>query len=93
MSKDTTLTLPTDYALVLQQIQEDEADDIATLSKTLHLNQNRLWHIVKALQCQGLVMISAPHNEATWIYLSRKGTQVMRHIWPEAQLSHSRMSI
>jgi DNA-binding IclR family transcriptional regulator len=87
MSKDTTLNLPTDYALVLQQIQEDEEDDIATLSIRLHLNQNRLWHIVKALQRQGLVMVNAAHDEHAWVKLSRKGMQVMDYIWPETQFA------
>jgi DNA-binding IclR family transcriptional regulator len=85
MSKEKLLTLPTDYALVLQQIQEDEQDDIATLSHTLHLNQTRLWHIVRALQHQGLVMIDAAHSEQAWIRLSRKGAQLINYIWPEMQ--------
>lgn len=87
MSKEISINLPTDYALVLQQIQEDEEDDIATLSIRLHLNQNRLWHIVKALQRQGLVMVRAAHDEHAWVKLSRKGTQVMNYIWPETQFA------
>lgn len=79
MSKKN-VNLPTDYALVLQQIQEQGQEDIYSLSYTLHINQQRIFHIIKALQHKGLVKV---YDDAR-VSLSRKGQRVVRYVWPEA---------
>lgn len=79
MSKNS-LNLPTDYALVLQQIQEDGEDDIASLSYTLSISPHRIFHIVRALQHKGLVRV---YDDAV-VSLSRKGRRVLLYVWPEA---------
>lgn len=79
MSKKN-LNLPTDYALVLQQIQEDGEDDIASLSYSLSISPHRIFHIVKALQHKGLVQI---YDDA-FVSLSGKGKRMLRYVWPEA---------
>lgn len=79
MSKKS-LNLPTDYALVLQQIQEDGQDDIASLSYALSINQHRVFHIVRSLQHKGLVQV---YDDAI-VTLSRKGKRVLNYLWPEA---------
>jgi predicted transcriptional regulator len=79
MSKKN-VNLPTDYALVLQQIQEDGQDDILSLSYVLSINQRRVAHIVKALQHKGHVQV---YDDAV-VKLSRKGKRLMQYMWPEA---------
>lgn len=79
MSKKN-INLPTDYALVLQQIQEDGQDDIMSLSYILSINHQRVFHIVKALQHKGLVQV---YDDAV-VRLSRKGKRMMHYVWPEA---------
>lgn len=79
MSKKN-VNLPTDYALVLQQIQEDGQDDIASLSHALQINQHRVLHIVKSLQHKGFVEI---YDDAV-VSLSRKGRRVLHYMWPES---------
>lgn len=86
MNKERITNLPTDYALVLQQIQEDGKDDIGYLSQTLNLNRNRLLHIIKALQRKGLVLVNRSYDEA-WVELSRKGQRMVKYIWPEVKLA------
>lgn len=79
MSKKN-VNLPTEYALVLQQIQEDGQEDITTLAYLLSINQKRVVHIVKALQHKGLVQV---YDDAV-VRLSRKGKRMMHYVWPES---------
>lgn len=83
MSKKT-INLPTDYALVLQQIQEDGEDDIMTLSHALSLNQHRVTHIVRSLQHKGFVQIYGDMR----VVLSRKGKKIVSYLWPESKFAY-----
>lgn len=83
MSKKT-INLPTDYALVLQQIKEDGEDDIDTLSHTLSLNRHRVSHIVKALHHKGFVQVYGDMR----VVLSRKGKKIVSYLWPESEFSY-----
>jgi len=80
--------IPEDYALVLLQIGEDGEDDLEDLAELTNVEQYRLWHVVKSLQHKGLITISRTSQSSVWIRLSSKGRQLLRAIWPEAQLSH-----
>lgn len=83
------IALPEDYALVLQQIQENGQEDIANLSETLHIRRNRLAHIIEALKHKGLIRISRDYHSDLWIELSGKGRRLVRYLWPESGLQPS----
>ena len=76
--------LPADYALVLQQIGEDDGDDLATLAETLRFDRGRIAHIVQALHHKGLVVIRGLERGSPWLMLSGKGKRLMVYLWPES---------
>jgi DNA-binding MarR family transcriptional regulator len=76
--------LPTDYALVLQQICETGSDEVGVLSETLNLSQSRVLHIVASLRQKGLVMIDKTTWGDAWVRLSAKGHKLVTQLWPEA---------
>ena len=78
------IEMPTDYALVLQQIQESGQEDFANLSETLHIRRNRLSHIVDALRHKGLVRLTHDYRSDVWIELSSKGKRLAQYLWPES---------
>ena len=77
------ITLPEDYALVLQQIQENGQDDIANLAETLHIRRSRLSHIIDSLKHKGLIRVTRDYHSDLWIELSAKGKRLVRYLWPE----------
>lgn len=79
------VNLPEDYALVLQQINEDGGETFNDLVETLHFERPRLAHIVQSLQHKGLIALKGSGDRGFWIQLSRKGEQFMRHLWPESR--------
>ena len=78
--------LPADYALVLQQIQENGQEDMINLSESLHIRRSRIAHIISALKHKGLVKITRDYHSDLWIELSGKGQRLVRQLWPEAGL-------
>lgn len=82
------IVLPTDYALVLQQVGDTGEEDIASLAETLRFDRGRLWHIIRSLQHKGLVRISQDAGRGGWITLSAKGRRVMQTLWPESGMSY-----
>ncbi len=76
--------LPADYALVLQQIDEDGGEDFNSLVETLGVERPRLAHILSSLQNKGLVLMRSSASGEFWIELSRKGQRLMRYLWPES---------
>jgi hypothetical protein len=67
-----TQELPMDYALVLQQVDENGEEDFTNLAESLSYDKRRLAHIVHALQHKGLVRINWKRSEG-WITLSSRG--------------------
>jgi DNA-binding MarR family transcriptional regulator len=84
-----TQELPTEYALVLQQIEEDGEDDFTNLAETLSFDRPRLAHIIESLQHKGLIKTESDGQRDFWIRLSNKGEQLMQYLWPESGLQPS----
>lgn len=76
--------LPTDYALVLQQINESGSDEVSVLSEMLNLSRSRVVHIVTSLRHKGLVLIDKTARGDAWIRLSAKGRKLVGQLWPDA---------
>lgn len=83
------MEMPADYALVLQQIQENGQEDIANLSESLHIRRSRLAHIIEALKRKGLVRLTRDYHSDLWIELSGKGRRLVNYMWPESRLHPS----
>ena len=81
------ITLSTDEALVLQQISEHGEDDIVGLSRSLRMSRQRVAALLMHLKHKGLVRIQAQCDD-WWVQTSRKGTQLVRSMWPELQMSY-----
>lgn len=77
------LEIPTEYALVLQQVDAEGEEDFANLAETLNLDRRRLTHIIQALQHKGLVRINWRQSEG-WISLSSRGRRLVETIWNPA---------
>ena len=86
MKQHAIIDLPTDYALVLQQVQEDGEDDFTSLAETLAVSRPRLAHILDALRQKGLIKTSRATYDDVVVRLSTKGRKLMKQIWPEAQM-------
>lgn len=82
-------SLPADYALVLQQINEDGEEDFTTLAETLRFERSRLSHIIESLHHKGLLIIHRANHFDIGISLSSKGKHLLRYMWPESGLSPS----
>ena len=78
------IELPQDYALVLQQVDEDGEEDFGMLAETLQLDRKRLAHIIQALRHKGLIAMTRHRDHDPWIRLSTKGRQLIRYLWPES---------
>lgn len=74
--------LPSDYALVLQQIEESGEEDFTNLAESLRIERGRLSHIIQALQHKGLITINRAHG--SWIRLSARGRRLATTLWPES---------
>ena len=79
-----SVELPEDYALVLQQIEEDGEDDFSELAESLSLDRGRLTHIIQALRNKGLIKVSRDLQQGAWIRLSSKGKRFVAYVWPES---------
>lgn len=82
------IELPTDYALVLQQVGDSGEEDLANLAETLRFDRPRLAHIIQSLQHKGLIQVSQAAGRDAWIRLSTKGRRVMSSLWPEAHVAY-----
>lgn len=82
--------LPEDYALVLQQINEDGSDGFEDLVGALQLDRGRLGHILRALHHKGLIRIEhVSFGEEIWLSLSAKGKRFVSLLWPESTMQPS----
>jgi DNA-binding MarR family transcriptional regulator len=83
--------LPLDYAMVLQQISDDEGDGFDDLAESLRLERGRLAHIVHALHHKGLIRLEGGNaaGREVWLSLSSKGRRLMSYLWPESSLKLS----
>lgn len=81
-----TVEMPADYALVLQQVEENGQEDFTNLAESLHIDRKRLTHIVQALQHKGLIRVKRA-AQGTWISLSKRGQRLMDSLWPESHAS------
>jgi DNA-binding MarR family transcriptional regulator len=84
-----TKQLSQDYAIVLQQIDEDGSDDFDTLAETLRFDRGRLHHILQALRSKGLIVTNRDAQYETWISVSGKGRRLLRYLWPETRRGYS----
>jgi hypothetical protein len=80
-----TMELPTDYALVLQQVEVDGEEDFTNLAETLNYDRRRLAHIISALQHKGLVHVIWKRQDG-WISLSTRGRRLVQALWSPPQL-------
>jgi DNA-binding MarR family transcriptional regulator len=85
---NTEITLSTDEALVLQHISEQGEDDIVGLSHGLRMSRQRVATLLAHLKNKGLVRIQAQYDE-WWVQTSRKGSRLVRAMWPELQMTHA----
>ena len=85
------LTLPHDYALVLQTVHESGEEDFAGLAESLHVDRGRLTHIVENLRHKGLIYFTRPSRgtDDVWIRLSTKGRKFMAALWPESRYQYT----
>ena len=81
-----SIELPTDYALVLQQVHADGEEDFTNLAETLSYDRRRLSHIIQALQNKGLVVVSWGRNDG-WISLSTRGRRLVETLWSPGTMS------
>jgi DNA-binding MarR family transcriptional regulator len=81
--------LPLDYAIVLQQISDDQGDGFDELAENLRLERSRLAHIVHALHHKGLIRLEGggAAGREVWLSLSAKGKRLMSYLWPESNLA------
>lgn len=76
-----SLEIPTDYALVLQQVEDGE-EDFTNLAESLSLDKRRLAHIIQALRHKGLVIVQWRNaGSESWISLSSHGKRLVRTLW------------
>ncbi|HSX07288.1 MAG TPA: hypothetical protein VLG11_00135 [Candidatus Saccharimonadales bacterium] len=80
------ITLPEDYAIVLQQVDEIGEEDFTALAESLRYDRKRLAHIVQALRNKGLISVT---RRGSWIRLSTKGRQLIAYLWPESRMGPS----
>lgn len=91
MTKNNSIDLPDDYALVLHQIKENGEEDFPSLTKSLPISKSRLHHIIDALHRKKLITVRSKWNES-WIRLSTKGQRLANYIWPEASYLNNGLS-
>ena len=82
--KKTTPALTPNEALVLQQIHDDGEDDTRSLARMFGMSRAHMMSIVSHLKQKGLVTIKGGYD-GLWVHVTRKGTQLMHYLWPEAQ--------
>lgn len=81
-------TIPEDYALVLQQVDESGEEDLTSLAETLLLDKARLSHIVGSLKSKGLISVDYTAYDI-YVRLSAKGRKLIEILWPETRLRHA----
>lgn len=79
-----SLDLPSDYALVLQQVDESGQEDFTNLAESLRIDRKRLSHIIQALQHKGLIRVRRAAQD-TWITMSSRGHRLTTALWPESR--------
>lgn len=81
--KTSNLSLSTNEALLLQSIHEQGSDDVRSLASQLHLSRQHVIILITSLREKGLVRVDAD-SVGIWTYLTNKGNNLMRSLWPEA---------
>ena len=76
------INLPEEYALVLQQIDENGQEDFENLARSLHIARRRVAHIIASLQHKGLVRLTKETAYGPLVELSRNGKHLMHYLWP-----------
>ncbi len=87
MKKSNIITLTTDEALLLQQISESGEEDLTGLARSLQMSRQHVAALLARLKHKGLVRIKTSYGN-WWVQTSRKGTELVRSIWPELHLSY-----
>jgi DNA-binding MarR family transcriptional regulator len=81
------INLSIEEALVLQQISESGEEDLIGLARSLQMSRQRVATLLTHLKHKGLIRIKASYGD-WWVQTSRKGTKLVRSLWPELQLSY-----
>lgn len=79
------LTLSTDDALVLQQINEDGQNDVITLARRLGMRNKKVTQSLNKLSQKGLIRTVEFYGQIK-VRLSRQGQNLMNYIWPESMI-------
>jgi DNA-binding MarR family transcriptional regulator len=79
------IELPQDYALVLQEVDENGQEDFNTLAESLMVDRRRLTHILQSLQHKRLIRVTRVRHES-WVSLSSRGRRLVARIWLESNL-------
>ncbi len=80
--------LPEDYALVLQEVEENGTEDFDNIAESLQLDRSRLWHIIHVLQRKGLITIHN-YSQDIWINLSTKGSKLITYMLPDSGIHNN----
>lgn len=79
----SSVSLTTNEALVLQQIHEDGEDDLPTLSQQLGMSRGYAAAIIASLKHKGLLIVSDEYHHI-WVRPSVRGKRIVHYIWPQA---------
>lgn len=79
---ETSIRLSNNEALVLQQVYEDIAADVTTLSRQLGMKRRTIMQILHELRHKHLIAIERSYADL-WVNVSARGKQLIRYMWPE----------
>ncbi len=77
--KHSSQDLSINEALILQQINEDGADDAVMLAHQAGFTRRLTMKIISNLRDKKLISI-----KSGWVSLTSKGRKLVRELWPEA---------
>lgn len=80
--KNRLVNLSTEDALIFQQISESGEEDVVSLSRELGIKRQRVLVALDRLKRKGLIVVKHTAGD-WWIYMSTRGKQLSRYVWPE----------
>ncbi len=81
--KTPRISLSSEDAMILQQINQSGEEDIISLEQALGIQRGRLMARLEHLRRKGLITIQRTASD-WWVQVSSKGKQVSQYIWPES---------
>ncbi len=76
------ISLSTEDALVLQQINESGEEDITSLQQMLGMRRKRVMACLESLRRKGLITVQRTASD-WWVQMSSKGKQLTHYVWPD----------